>query len=87
MKTISKIVNPFAATVLVSLLAFTVACGQETATTDQQPSSQEPAEVVANLPEAPNFTLPAANRDSAEISLSQFQGDKSVVLVFYRAYW
>ena len=88
MKTISKIVNPFAATVLVSLLAFVaVACGQESATTEEQPSSQEPAEVVANLPEAPDFTLPAANRDNTEISLSQFQGDKPVVLVFYRAYW
>lgn len=42
---------------------------------------------VSDLPAAPDFTLPAANRDSTEISLSSFQGDKEVVLVFYRAYW
>ncbi len=88
MSTISKIINFVALSMLIAVFALAAAaCGQETATTDEQPSSQEPAEVVADLPEAPDFTLPAANRDSTEVSLSQFRGDKPVVLVFYRAYW
>ena len=54
---------------------------------ESQQQVVEVVEAVPNLPAAPDFTLPAANRDSTEISLSQFQGDKPVVLVFYRAYW
>ena len=50
-------------------------------------SQQEVAEALPDLPTAPDFTLPAANRDNAEVSLSSFQGEKPVVLVFYRAYW
>ncbi len=38
------------------------------------------------LPIAPDFTLPSANTGT-NISLSQFQGERHVVLVFYRAYW
>ena len=75
-----------------------VACGQDSAptqtsepsdiaTSDESPSLPEVAEAVPDLPAAPDFTLPAANKDSTEISLSSFQGDKEVVLVFYRAYW
>ena len=94
MKPISKIRNFVAATMLVGLFTFAaVACGQDTEpveNTGATGSSDAPAaavEEVSNLPAAPDFTLPAANRDSTEISLSQFQGDKPVVLVFYRAYW
>ena len=71
-----------------SMLA--MGCGQ---TTDQAsdsqtaPDTQVHEETQANLSTAPDFTLPAANRDNTEISLSQFQGDKPVVIVFYRAYW
>ncbi|MXX93079.1 MAG: redoxin domain-containing protein [Chloroflexi bacterium] len=70
-----------------------VACGRDTEpieNTGAPSSSDAPAPAVeeaSNLPAAPDFTLPAANRNSTEISLSQFQGDKPVVLVFYRAYW
>lgn len=34
---------------------------------------------------APDFTLPSAA--GGVVTLSQFRGNKSVVLVFYRAYW
>ncbi len=80
---------------LIAVFAFiTVACGQEAAptqapepaTSDVSPTLPEDV-AVEELPTAPDFTLPAANRDNAEISLSSFQGDKPVVLVFYRAYW
>ncbi len=80
-----------------ALVAF-VACGNDTETVENtgatgssgEPTSDAPAAVVeevSSLPQAPEFTLPAVNRDGTEISLSQFQGDKPVVLVFYRAYW
>lgn len=100
MRTITGVLKSAAATALIGLFAFAiVGCGQESDTTGSSssideataPESQqqvvEVAEAVPNLPTAPDFTLPAANRDSTEISLSQFQGDKPVVLVFYRAYW
>ena len=35
---------------------------------------------------APDFILPAANR-SADIKLSDFQGNQNVVLVFYRGFF
>ena len=35
---------------------------------------------------APNFSLPAANRN-VDITLSDFQGDQNVVLVFYRGFF
>ena len=35
---------------------------------------------------APDFILPAANH-SADIKLSDFQGDQNVVLVFYRGFF
>ena len=100
MRTITGVLKSTTAIALIGLFAFAiVGCGQEQDTTDSSssideataPESQqqvvEVAEAVPNLPAAPDFTLPAANRDSTEISLSQFQGDKPVVLVFYRAYW
>ena len=91
MKPISKIRNFVAATMLVGVFTLVaVACGQETKpveNTGATGSSDAAVEEVSNLSAAPDFTLPAANRDSTEISLSQFQGDKPVVLVFYRAYW
>jgi cytochrome oxidase Cu insertion factor (SCO1/SenC/PrrC family) len=34
---------------------------------------------------APDFTL--ENMDGRRVSLSDFRGKKSVVLVFYRGYW
>ncbi len=70
-----------------------VACGQETETVENTAASgpfDAPAAAVAevpNLPKAPDFILPAANKNNAEISLSSFQDEKEVVLVFYRAYW
>lgn len=100
MRTITGVLKSAAATTLISLFAFAiVGCGQESDMTGSSSSIDEAtapesheqvvevAEAVPNLPVAPDFTLPAANRDSTEISLSQFQGDKPVVLVFYRAYW
>ncbi len=98
MRTISKIINLVATSLLIGVFALVaIACGQESAPT-QAPEPAEPATsdvsptlpedvAVEALPTAPDFTLPAANRDNAEISLSAFQGDKPVVLVFYRAYW
>ena len=98
MRNISKSLRFLAPTVLIGAFAFTaLACGQDAGTTDssvgsvEKPSAPE-AEVgvdksVPDLPTAPDFTLPAANQGSTEISLSSFQGDKDVVLVFYRAYW
>ena len=35
---------------------------------------------------APDFSLPVANR-SIDITLSDFQGDQNVVLVFYRGFF
>ena len=69
---------------------FAIGCGQ---TTDQVSDSKTVPDIQvqegtqAKLPTAPDFTLPAANLNNTEISLSQFQGDKPVVIVFYRAYW
>ena len=99
MRTITGVLKSSVTTAFIGLFAFAVVgCGQESDTADSSlideataPESQqqvvEVAEAAPNLPAAPDFTLPAANRDSTEISLSQFQGDKPVVLVFYRAYW
>ncbi len=82
---------------LMIAIAMVFACGQSEDMTDSAVSSiedppapeaeSEVAETVLNLPVAPDFTLPAANKGSTEISLSSFQGDKEVVLVFYRAFW
>ncbi len=38
---------------------------------------------VSNI--APDFTLPSIQ--GSEYTLSQFRGEKPVVVVFYRAYW
>ena len=40
----------------------------------------------ANCPEAADFTLPSVTTDG-DYMLSSFRGEKSVVLVFYRAFW
>ncbi len=95
MRTIPKTLKSLAATVLVGVFALAaVACGQDSGSTEQsqsqvppEPEKSQEVAAVSDLPAAPDFTLPAANRDNAEISLSSFQGDKEVVLVFYRAYW
>ena len=101
MKSISRILKSVTTTALIGLVAVAIyACGQESDTSGSSsstideataPGSQqdvvEVADAVPDLPAAPDFTLPAANKGSAEISLSSFQGDKEVVLVFYRAYW
>ncbi len=93
MRTIPKTLKSLAATVLVCVFALAaVACGQDSGSTEQsqvppEPEKSQEVAAVSDLPAAPDFTLPAANRDNAEISLSSFQGDKEVVLVFYRAYW
>ena len=86
--------------VMTTVIAVIIACGQEStspeitsSSVDQSPASEaeneivEVAESVPDLPTAPDFTLPAANKDNLEISLSSFRGEKPVVLVFYRAYW
>ncbi len=36
--------------------------------------------------EAPDFTLPVANRPTY-VTLSEFQGDQNVVIVFYRGFF
>ncbi len=98
MKSVSRVLISTATTALIGLFAVAiVGCGQETDTAGSSSSTiddatapesqQEVVETVPDLPTAPDFTLPAANKGSAEISLSSFQGDKEVVLVFYRAYW
>lgn len=89
--------NKLLAVLLAALIATAIACGQDSSTSENTSSSieeppapetqQEAVEAVPDLPTAPDFALPAANRDNTEISLSSFQGDKPVVLVFYRAYW
>ena len=98
-RNVSKIIKSVTATMLIGLFALgAIACGQESepiqapepaelATSDVSPTPPKVAEAVLDLPVAPDFTLPAVNRGSTEISLSSFQGDKEVVLVFYRAYW
>ena len=102
MKSITRVLKSAATTALIGIIAVAaIGCGQETetdapssSTIDQAakaPESQqevvEVAESAPDLPTAPDFSLPAANRDNAEVSLSSFQGEKPVVLVFYRAYW
>ncbi len=101
MKPISRVLTSAATTAIIGLFAFAVVgCGQESDTAGSsssmvdEPSAPESkqevvevAETAPDLPTAPDFTLPAANKDNTEISLSSFQGDKEVVLVFYRAFW
>ena len=83
------ILKSYALFAIAALLILSFGCNQETETPSLAETSSDsqsksvPADV---LPAAPDFTLPAANKGT-EISLSQFQGDKPVVLVFYRAYW
>ena len=101
MNAIARVIKSTAAPSLIGLFALTVVgCGQESETDNSssqaidqatapelQQKVVEIAESVPDLPSAPDFSLPAVNRDGTEISLSQFQGDQPVVLVFYRAYW
>lgn len=73
-----------AAVALAAMTAMVVACGGQSADTVQVADTSNGA--AAEL--APDFTLPDANAAAgSEISLAQYRGDRSVVLVFYRAYW
>ena len=73
-----------AAVALVGVAAMVVACGGQSTDTVRVADSSNGATVEL----APDFTLPNANAaDGNEISLSQYRDDRSVVLVFYRAYW
>lgn len=67
-----------ALTILALLAATAMSCGGSSGTV--LPADEaEPA---------PDFELPNANAGSNKtISLSQYQDDGPVVLVFYRAYW
>ncbi len=88
MITKQKLINVIGGLTLALYFIASTACGQdeaETSPVDSTPQASE-AGAVSTLPTAPNFTLPAANKGT-DISLSQFQGDQPVVLVFYRAYW
>ena len=93
MITLLRLRNLLISALLAAALVAFAACGNDTETVENTGANEtidEPAAPVAevsNLSQAPEFTLPAVNRDGTEISLSQFQGDKPVVLVFYRAYW
>ena len=72
------------AAVALAMAAMVVACGGQSDVTVQVADSGNGAAVEL----APDFTLPDANAaDGTEISLSQYRDDRSVVLVFYRAYW
>jgi cytochrome oxidase Cu insertion factor (SCO1/SenC/PrrC family) len=82
----------FAAVAVASLLA--VACGTAAPSSTGEPTSgastSSPAlssatPTIADQSLAPDFTLPSAA--GGEVKLSQFRGNKDVVLVFYRAYW
>ena len=88
----------FVGLLLIGTLALaSIACGQDSVSDEgteseahvsPDASPAQPGDVaLPNLPKAPDFTLPAANQNNAAISLSSFQGEKEVVLVFYRAYW
>jgi len=69
-----KILNRFFIIVTVALLSFSSLSAAELNIGDQ----------------APDFTLPFANPDTINfdgITLSQFQGDKYVILAFYPADW
>ena len=59
-----------------------------TSAADAMPEPTEPPLIntpspVSNI--APDFTLPSI--EGVDYSLSQFRGDKSVAVVFYRGYW
>ncbi len=58
--------------ITLTTVLFAVACGNSS-------SSDTGAE-------APDFSLPVAN-GAGNITLSQYQGDKNVVLVFYRGFF
>ena len=63
----------------------------ETATSSPPVAKSDPIEPpLVNTPgpvtsSAPDFTLPSIQ--GSEYTLSQFRGEKPVVVVFYRAYW
>ena len=85
--------NLIASLLLPTVIVVFAACGQNAFNSSfsadelHETSMQDDAvDAVPDLTAAPEFTLPAINKGT-EISLSQFQGQKSVVLVFYRAYW
>lgn len=72
------------AVVAMAAATMLVACGGQSSDTVQVADTGNGA--TTDL--APDFTLPDANAvPGTEISLSQYRDDRSVVLVFYRAYW
>ena len=71
---------------LLLAIAATVSCGQDAENANAPTERAASVEQASNLPKAPDFTLPAANK-GIDITLSNFEGDRPVVLVFYRAYW
>jgi hypothetical protein len=93
----------FAIGVIAALFALAIACGESateasvpvaaepTAPVSSTIASQPPADPdLVNTPvpvsnEAPDFTLPSIQ--GSEYTLSSFQGEQPVLVVFYRAYW
>ena len=63
----------------LSLIAFCVIAASIAIACGSGSSSESGAD-------APDFSLPVAN-GAGKISLSQFEGDKNVVLVFYRGFF
>ena len=58
--------------------------GDQAAIFDEHLTGAEEPEPQGNV--APMFTLPDA-RDSMDVVLESYRGDKNVVLVFYRGFW
>ena len=57
---------------MIAAASFAIACGGSSSTDAGA--------------EAPDFSLPVAN-GAGKITLSDYRGDKNVVLVFYRGYF
>ena len=62
----------FVAATVIAVASFAIACGGSSSTDAGA--------------EAPDFSLPVAN-GAGKITLSDYRGDKNVVLVFYRGYF
>ncbi len=58
--------------------------GDQAAIFDEHLTGAEEPEPQGNV--APMFTLPDA-RNSMDVVLESYRGDKNVVLVFYRGFW
>ncbi len=70
---------------LISILSITllIGCQQEDTDTDETTTTAKKSEAPEVGDEAPDFTL--KNQDQLNISLSDFKGEKNVILVFYPA--